>query len=71
MLPQKEGMFRLGGVSRGLNCVYLRPAPVGSEVLLRAEVEAVGKRMGGFFFFSATVVTGVGWEELEAGRLQR
>ncbi|MCJ1325916.1 hypothetical protein MMC10_002579 [Thelotrema lepadinum] len=45
MLPQKEGMFRLGGVSRGLNCVYLRPAPVGSEVLLRAEVEAVGKRM--------------------------
>ena len=46
LLPQKEGIFRLGGVSRSLNCVYLRPAPIGTEVRLRVEAEGMGKRMG-------------------------
>jgi len=33
------------GVSRTLNCTYLRPAPLGAEVLIECEVVAVGRRL--------------------------
>lgn len=34
-----------GHVTRTLNCTYLRPAPVGSEVLIESETVHMGKRM--------------------------
>lgn len=35
----------MGGVTRSLNCTYLRGAPVGEKVLIVCEVTAAGKQM--------------------------
>lgn len=42
----REDFWDTGHVSRTLNCTYLRPAPIGSEVLIESEVVHLGRRMG-------------------------
>ncbi|KAI1867780.1 uncharacterized protein JN550_006921 [Neoarthrinium moseri] len=44
-LIAKPGFWMYLGVSRTLNCTYLRPIPVGSTIEIHCEVLSVGKRM--------------------------
>lgn len=41
----RPGFWMYLGVSRTLNVTYLRPAPVGEEVLIECEIVQAGKRM--------------------------
>ncbi|KAH0496894.1 hypothetical protein TgHK011_004237 [Trichoderma gracile] len=41
----KPGFWQTMGVSRTLNVTYMRPAPVGIEVLIECEMLQVGKRL--------------------------
>lgn len=41
----KEGRFTYAGVSRTLNCTYLRPVPLGMKALVTCEVIAVSGRL--------------------------
>jgi acyl-coenzyme A thioesterase 13 len=34
----REGFWDSGHVSRTLNCTYLRPAPLGTELIIECEV---------------------------------
>jgi len=42
----REGFWDSAHVSRTLNCTYLRPAPVGTTLLIESEVVHLGKTMG-------------------------
>lgn len=44
-LVAKPGFWMFMGVSRTLNVTYMRPAPVGTEVLIECEIVQVGKSM--------------------------
>ncbi|KAF3924709.1 hypothetical protein AA313_de0207549 [Arthrobotrys entomopaga] len=44
-LVQKEGFWELWGVSRTLNCTYLKAAPAGIDVTIECEIVSLGKRM--------------------------
>jgi acyl-coenzyme A thioesterase 13 len=44
-LVNRPGFWQFLGVSRTLNVTYLRPVPVGAEVLLHCEIVHLGKRM--------------------------
>jgi acyl-coenzyme A thioesterase 13 len=49
MAPDDSELQRtwaMSGVSRTLNCSYVRPAPVGSEIDVTNEVVGAGKTMG-------------------------
>ncbi|AEO55467.1 hypothetical protein MYCTH_2299329 [Thermothelomyces thermophilus ATCC 42464] len=41
----RPGYWSYLGVSRSLNTTYLRPAPVGSEVLIECEIVQIGQRL--------------------------
>jgi acyl-coenzyme A thioesterase 13 len=41
----REGFWDTGHVSRTLNCSYVRPAPVGTELLIETEVVSLGKSL--------------------------
>jgi acyl-coenzyme A thioesterase PaaI-like protein len=40
-----ESQWAFAGVSRTLNVTYIRPIPVGEEVLVESEVVHAGKRL--------------------------
>jgi acyl-coenzyme A thioesterase 13 len=42
----RPGFWDTGHVSRTLNCTYLRPAPVGTDLLVECELVHLGKTMG-------------------------
>lgn len=44
-LLSRPGFWSFLGVSRTLSTTYLRPAPLGTEVLIECEVVQIGKRM--------------------------
>ncbi|KAK6534628.1 hypothetical protein TWF281_005935 [Arthrobotrys megalospora] len=44
-LVQKEGFWERWGVSRTLNCAYLKGAPGGSTVNVHCEIVSLGKRL--------------------------
>ncbi|KAK0671131.1 putative thioesterase superfamily member [Cercophora samala] len=44
-LVSKPGFWQYLGVSRTLNTTYLRPAPVGTEVLIECDVLQIGVKM--------------------------
>lgn len=44
-LVNKPGFWQFMGVSRTLNVTYLRPAPVGEELLVECEILQIGKKM--------------------------
>jgi acyl-coenzyme A thioesterase 13 len=44
-LVARKGYWARMGVSRTLNVAYLRPAPVGTEVLVECEIMQIGKRL--------------------------
>ncbi len=44
-LISKPGFWQYLGVSRTLNVTYMRPAPVGEEVLIHCEVIQAGKSL--------------------------
>ncbi|OHW96589.1 thioesterase superfamily protein [Colletotrichum incanum] len=41
----RTGRWQFLGVSRTLNCTYLRPVPCGTEILIECEVISVGKQL--------------------------
>ncbi|KAH8804995.1 putative acyl-coenzyme A thioesterase 13, partial [Xylogone sp. PMI_703] len=41
----REGFWAYAGVSRTLNVTYLRPVPLGEEVVIECEVVHAGKRL--------------------------
>lgn len=44
-LVQKEGFWERWGVSRTLNCSYLKGAPGGTTVKIQCEIVSLGKRL--------------------------
>ncbi|KAK6507035.1 hypothetical protein TWF481_005488 [Arthrobotrys musiformis] len=44
-LVQKEGFWERWGVSRTLNCAYLKGAPGGSTVTIKCDIVGLGKRL--------------------------
>ncbi|GKT48561.1 acyl-coenzyme A thioesterase 13 [Colletotrichum spaethianum] len=45
LINDKPGFWQFLGVSRTLNCSYLRPAPAGEECLVECEVVQIGKTL--------------------------
>ncbi|KAL7937962.1 HotDog domain-containing protein [Trichoderma chlorosporum] len=45
VLVSKPGFWQTMGVSRTLNTTYMRPVPVGMEVLMECEILQVGKKL--------------------------
>lgn len=41
----REGFWDTGHVTRSLNCIYMRPATEGTELIIENEVTHVGKTM--------------------------
>lgn len=44
-LISKPGFWFYLGVSRTLNCTYLKPIPVGSKIFIECEVTSIGKTL--------------------------
>jgi len=42
---EREGFWDRGHVSRTLNCTYLRPAFLGTQLLIESETVHIGKNM--------------------------
>jgi acyl-coenzyme A thioesterase PaaI-like protein len=42
----KEDFWDAGHVSRSLNCQYLRPAPLGSTLVVESTIVHLGKSLG-------------------------
>ncbi|WYZ45369.1 hypothetical protein EsH8_VIII_000685 [Colletotrichum jinshuiense] len=45
LINDKPGYWQYLGVSRTINCSYLRPAPVGEECLVECEIIQIGKTL--------------------------
>lgn len=45
VLIMRPGHWQAFGVSRNLNCTYIRPIPIGTDVLIECEVVNAGKKM--------------------------
>ncbi|EPS42710.1 hypothetical protein H072_3344 [Dactylellina haptotyla CBS 200.50] len=45
VLVQKDGFWERWGVSRTLNCTYLKPAPAGINITVFCEIVSLGKRL--------------------------
>lgn len=44
-MVNRPGFWSFMGVSRTLNVTYMRPVPVGEEVLLQCEIVQIGKKL--------------------------
>jgi uncharacterized protein (TIGR00369 family) len=45
LMVSRPGFWQTMGVSRNLSVTYLRPAPIGTEILIEVEIVQVGKTL--------------------------